>query len=73
MTATQYARGGALKGRIRSRWTKEELDVRRKIAGMCNNLNQFARKANAGGLEKVSYALIDLLKELGLRLDDNKK
>lgn len=54
MTATQYARGGALKGRIRSRWTKEELDVRRKIAGMCNNLNQFARKANAGGLKKVS-------------------
>ena len=48
MKPTQYARRMVLNGSIKSRYTKEELDLRRKIAGMANNLNQLARKANAG-------------------------
>lgn len=46
MTPTQYARELTLKGNIKSRFTLEELDLMRKLAGMANNLNQITRQAN---------------------------
>jgi predicted DNA binding CopG/RHH family protein len=70
MKPTQYARKMVLNGRIKSRYTKEELDLRRKIVGMANNLNQIARKANAGGFDNVGWALIDLWEDLRKLLDD---
>jgi predicted DNA binding CopG/RHH family protein len=70
MKPTQYARQMVLNGSIKSRYTKEELDLRRKIAGMANSLNQLARRANKDGFEDVGGVLLDLYKELVKLLDD---
>lgn len=70
MTATQYAREMTLKGRIKPRYTKEELDLRRKIAGMANNLNQLARKANTDGYKTASYRTTLVLEQIKGLLDD---
>ena len=73
MTATQYARQMTLKGRIKPRYTKEELDLRRKLAGMANNLNQLARKANTDGYAKSAAQADYLLSWLRYLLDDSEK
>lgn len=52
MKATQYTREMTLKGGVKSHFTLEELDLMRKLAGMANNLNQLARKANSIGYIK---------------------
>ncbi len=70
MKPTQYARQMVLNGSIKSRYTKEELDLRRKIAGMANNLNQLARKANAGRFEDAGWDLVELYDNLKKLLDD---
>ncbi len=70
MKPTQYARQMVLNGSIKSRYTKEELDLRRKIAGMANNLNQVARVANRDGFANAVVLLIDAHKELTNILDD---
>ncbi len=70
MKPTQYARQMTLNGRIKSRYTKEELDLRRKIAGMANNMNQVARKANIGGFKEAEFIAYNLFVELkGLLYD----
>ena len=73
MKATQYAREMTLKGRIKPRYTKEELDLRRKLAGMANNLNQLARKANSDGYKRVEIEAGYLLSWLKVILDDSEK
>ena len=70
MKTTQYAREMTLKGRIKPRYTKEELDLRRKVAGMCNNVNQIARKANAEGFTKEAALATMVLNQLKDLLDD---
>ena len=49
MKATRYAREMVLKGGVKSRFTIEELNLMRKLAGMSNNLNQIAKQANKSG------------------------
>ena len=49
MKPTQYAREMTLKGGVKSRFTIEELNLMRKLAGMSNNLNQIAKQANKSG------------------------
>ena len=73
MKPTQYARQMTLNGRIKSRYTKEELDLRRKIAGVGNNMNQLARKANADGYATVAPQVDYLFAWLRYLLDDSKK
>jgi hypothetical protein len=70
MKPTQYARKMVLNGSIKSRYTKEELDLRRKIAGMANNINQVARVANRDGFANAVVLLIDAHRELTTILDD---
>ncbi len=70
MKPTQYVRHMVLNGSIKSRYTKEELDLRRKIAGMANNLNQLARRANAGRFEDAGWDLVELYDNLKKLLDD---
>ncbi|WP_108823635.1 plasmid mobilization relaxosome protein MobC [Dysgonomonas sp. Marseille-P4361] len=67
LTPTQYAREMTLKGSVKNRFSLEELDLIRKVAGMANNLNQLAKKANQEGFEnasKIAYMLILELKNL---------
>jgi predicted DNA binding CopG/RHH family protein len=54
MKATQYAREMALKGRVKSRFTIEELTLMRKLSGMANNLNQITKLAHQRGLYMVT-------------------
>ena len=70
MKPTQYARRMVLDGEIKSRYTKEELAMRRKIAGEANNLNQLTKKANAGGFEAVGWEIATLCDSLKKLLDD---
>lgn len=70
MKTTQYAREMTLKGRIKPRYTKEELDLRRKVAGMCNNVNQIAKHANQSGIESIHIEAVCVLGILRKLLDD---
>jgi len=70
MKTTQYARQMILNGRIKPHYTKEELDLRRKIAGMANNLNQLARKANTDGYRDAAYRVTLVLEQIKDLLDD---
>ena len=44
--------------------TPEEMDILRKIAGMSNNLNQLARRANEGGFKLVKWEVEGLAAKL---------
>lgn len=70
MKATQYAREMTLKGSVKSHFTLEELDLMHKLAGMANNLNQLARKANSIGYKAAEKVLFELACEIKKLLDD---
>ncbi len=70
MTPTEYARELTLKGSIKSRFTLEELDLMRKLAGMANNLNQVARQANKTGFSNSAMEVIIISEEIKKLLDD---
>ncbi len=48
MTYTELARKAITGCAVRQRMSNEQMDCIRKIAGIGNNLNQLARRANAG-------------------------
>lgn len=64
MKATQYAREMALEGRVKSRFTIEELALMRKLSGMANNLNQITKLAHQRGLYKVTEVLIEIIDKI---------
>jgi hypothetical protein len=70
MKATIYVREMVLKGRVKSRFTLEELDLMRKLSGMANNLNQIARKANQAGFAKVGVEITGIMIRIKNILDD---
>ena len=72
LTATQYARIMTLKGVVKSRFSVEELDLMRKVAGVSNNVNQIAKGLNSNfeRFKIEAYGIIMYLKQL---IDDSKK
>ncbi|MDR2913904.1 MAG: MobC family plasmid mobilization relaxosome protein [Tannerella sp.] len=70
MKATQYVREMILKGKIKFRFTLEELDLMRKLSGEANNLNQIAKKANQAGFAKVGIEVIGIMAQIKKLLDD---
>ena len=70
LKVTQYARQMVLNGRVKSRFTLEELDLIRKLSGMANNLNQIAKKANQAGFKPDERVLIQLVFEITKLLND---
>ena len=70
MNATQYAREMTLKGGIKSRFTLEELDQMRKLAGMANNLNQIAKQANKSGFSNSAMEVMIISEEIKKLLYD---
>ncbi|MBP9481562.1 MAG: plasmid mobilization relaxosome protein MobC [Parabacteroides sp.] len=70
MKATRYAREMVLKGRVKSRFTLEELDLMRKLSGIANNLNQIAKKANQAGYITESINIMGMMIRIKKILDD---
>ena len=59
-----------LKGGIKSRFTLEELDLMRKLAGMANNLNQVAKRVNRNEFLQVGLDLVILAGKIKELVDD---
>ena len=70
LKATQYAREMVLKGSVKSRFTLKELDLMRKLAGIANNLNQLAKRANHAGFAKVGNEIMLVLERIKALFDD---
>ena len=59
-----------LKGGVKSRFTLEELDLMRKLAGMANNLNQVAKRVNRNEFLQVGLDLVILAGKIKELVDD---
>ena len=57
---SNYIRQAVIRGEIIPRLTRQDAEVIRQLAGEANNLNQLARKANAGGFALVMQELLRL-------------
>lgn len=64
MKPTVYAREMTLKGDVKSRFTVEELDLMRKLAGIANNLNQIAKHTNKYGLTNTGMDIIIIVEQI---------
>ena len=51
----EYMRECLRNGHVKERLSKEHTGHVRQLCGMANNLNQLARKANAGGYSEVGW------------------
>ena len=51
----EYIRESALNGEVVSGHNAETVAIAKNLIGMANNLNQLARKANAGGYSEVGW------------------
>ena len=70
MKATLYVREMVLKGSVKSRFTLEELDLMRKLAGIANNLNQIAKKANQAGYIMEAIEIMKIMTQIKRMLND---
>lgn len=64
VSTSEFIRGCIKEGGIKERLSKEHGDLIRKLCGMANNLNQLARKANAGGDASVFVTCRTLMIEI---------
>ena len=55
VSPSEYMRECFRNGHVKERLSKEHSDRVRQLCGMANNLNQLARKANAGGYSEVGW------------------
>lgn len=70
MKTTQYAREMVLKGKVKSRFTIEELDLIRKLSGIANNLNQIAKRTNQAGYIREAIEIMGIMSRIKRILDD---
>jgi hypothetical protein len=64
MRASTWIRQAAKAARIAPRWTPEQMELLRMMAGMANNLNQLAKQANSGKLLFIVRKCETLLAEI---------
>lgn len=64
MRASTWIRQAAKAARIAPRWTPEQMELLRMMAGMANNLNQLAKQANSGNLLFIVRKCENLLAEI---------
>lgn len=55
VSSSEYMRECFQNGHVKERLSKEHSDYVRTLCGMANNLNQLARRANAGGYSEVGW------------------
>lgn len=55
ISPSEYMRECFRNGYVKERLSKKHTDHVRQLCGMANNLNQLARKANAGGYSEVGW------------------
>lgn len=66
---SDYIRAASLNAKVKARINEEQLELMRDIARMGNNLNQLARRANAGGFESVARQCTQFMVGLSILLD----
>ena len=54
VTMSEYVRQAIRKSEVKQRLSPEDMGYIRQIAGMANNFNQIARKANAAGYAEAA-------------------
>lgn len=64
LTVSEYCSKIILEVEIVAPFTEEELNLKRALVGMANNLNQIAYRANAAGIETVTQSAKELLGEI---------
>ena len=57
---SNYIRQAVIRGKIVTRMSRQDAEVIRQLAGEANNLNQLARRANAGGFALIVQELLKL-------------
>ncbi len=60
VSLSNYIRQAVIRGEVIPRLNRQDAEVIRQLAGEVNNLNQLARKANAGGFALVVQELLNL-------------
>jgi hypothetical protein len=64
LTQSEYIRRCVANSEVRQRLSSEHLGYIRQIAGMANNINQIARKANAAGYAEIHPGWVRLIESL---------
>lgn len=69
ISVSEYCRKAIFATEITRPFTEEELDLKRKLVGMANNLNQLAHQANAAGFQTAEADCKHLLSEIKKELE----
>lgn len=69
LSVSEYCSVALKNSKIIAPFTEQELDLKRGLVGMGNNLNQIAYKANAAGIETVEQSAKELLIEIKKELE----
>lgn len=64
VTVSEYCHLALSDRKIVAPFTEEELNLKRGLVGMANNLNQIAFRANAAGISSVERSALDLMQEV---------
>ena len=69
LTWAEYARPALSRSVVRQRLTAEQMPLLRQLAGMANNLNQLARKANSAGYVQAAAECTALIEKIDTLID----
>ena len=69
LTWAEYARTALSRSVVRQRLTAEQMTLLRQLAGMANNLNQLARKANSAGYVQAAAERTALIEKIDTLID----
>ena len=69
LTWAEYARTALSRSVVRQRLTAEQMTLLRQLAGMANNLNQLARKANSAGYVPAATEGTALIEKIDTLID----
>lgn len=64
VSVSRFIRSVMLTGKVVQRISRADAEILRKLAGEANNLNQLARKANAGGYTKAAMEMVILNRKI---------